>query len=109
MGKWIAVKLDNDTFKGLINGLETKEIVELLHLLAARFKRAKMFNYCDDLELMIEHLNKNSLHELTEEEKNYLRKGSVVSAVKSIRERLGLGLREAKAMADEWRKENVNV
>lgn len=46
-----------------------------------------------------------SRHNLTNEEINYIHQNNVIPAIKSVRSRTGLGLKEAKDVVDAYRRE----
>ena len=63
------------------------------------------FNEIYDVVYNMNYTFTKAEDELTGEEKGQIFNGNRVQAIKSIRERTGLGLREAKEIADRYREE----
>jgi ribosomal protein L7/L12 len=56
--------------------------------------------------ISLEFANTNDPNKLTEGEQDMARQDRRIEAIKSVRARTGLGLREAKEMVENWQKEN---
>lgn len=72
-----------------IEGLNAEEMGEVLHILGNRIAAR-------------EHKPDGRVP-LSPEEHDLLRQGNVIDAIRAIRARLSLGLREAKDIIDTWR------
>lgn len=65
---------------------------------------------CDQIyQEIIKNLLDKDQSGLTKDEKALLLANERIKAIKAVRERTGLGLKEAKALTDRWQNENMGT
>ena len=97
-----------DELQGMRSYFDKAEAMHKAQLDAAHQERNELRDVIRELRSMPPEERKATTDDLTDEERDLIRAGKIVDAIKSVRSRTHVDLRTAKAVVDRWRPSSGN-